>query len=131
MKDFYGERIIRAVHPAKFRKHPLLFLIVSALILVYGIGIVFILIWWIIILSETLIITDKRVIYRKGIFSRDEMEIPHSQIGTITIHQNLLDLFLDIGTIKIASAGTSGYEMALEGMPSPGNLKHLIDANQH
>lgn len=130
MNTFHQERDLYTTHPAMFRKHPVLFLLTMALVLAYGLGLVILFIWWIRVSCKTLIITNRRVIYKTGIFSKDETEIPHSQIGTIQIHKGFWESVFGVGTISIAATGTSGFELTLPDMPDPGRIKHLIDANQ-
>lgn len=131
MSNFRHDPVLYQTHPAMFRKHPILFLVCLALVMMYGIGLLLLLIWWTRVSFKTLTITRKRVIYKEGFFSNNETEIPHSQIGTIQIHQNFWEHIFGVGTIEIAAAGTSGYELKLSGMPEPVKIQHLIDANQY
>jgi uncharacterized membrane protein YdbT with pleckstrin-like domain len=130
MNTFQQEQVLYKTHPAMFGKHPILFSISMALVLAYGLGLIILMIWWIRVSCQTLIITSKRVIYKKGFFSKDEMEIPHSQIGIIQIHKGFWENIFGVGTIAIAATGTSGFELTLDGMPDPGRIKRIIDANQ-
>jgi uncharacterized membrane protein YdbT with pleckstrin-like domain len=130
-----NERVLCKVHPAMFRKHPILFLITLGLVFVYGLGLVILFVWWLLwrltVAHKVLIVTNHRTIYRHGLFSRDETEIPHSQVGTINIHQGFFESIVDIGSIAIASAGTSGFEITVSGLPSPNKIKLIIDRNQY
>jgi uncharacterized membrane protein YdbT with pleckstrin-like domain len=115
------------VHPSMWRSNPLLFLLSLVLVLFFGVGLVILLVWWIKSQNTTLIVTDKRTILQEGILSRNTNEVMHSHVRNIQISQNPMQRVFDIGTIKIASAGTGDIEISASGIPSPNRIKAVID----
>ncbi len=115
------------VHPSMWRSNPLLFLLYLCLILLFGVGILLLLIWWIKSQNTTLIVTDKRTILQQGLLSRYTNEVMHVHIRNIQIQQNMMERLFNIGTIKIASAGTGDIEISVSGIPAPNRIKATID----
>ncbi|MGD1713351.1 PH domain-containing protein [Hydrocoleum sp. CS-953] len=115
------------VHPSMWRSNPLLFILYLCLILLFGVGILLLLIWWIKSQNTTLIVTDKRTILQQGLLSRYTNEVMHVHIRNIQIQQNMMERLFNIGTIKIASAGTGDIEISISGIPAPNRIKATID----
>ena len=115
------------VHPSMWRSNPFLFLLSLVLILCFGAGLVILFIWWIKSQNTTLIVTDKRTILQQGILSRHTNEVMHSHVRNIQINQSPMQRLFNIGTIKIASAGTGDIEISADGIPSPNRIKAVID----
>ena len=115
------------VHPSMWRSNPLLFFLYLCLILLFGVGIFLLLIWWIKSQNTTLIVTDKRTILQQGLLSRYTNEVMHVHIRNIQIQQNMMERLFNIGTIKIASAGTGDIEISVSGIPAPNRIKATID----
>ncbi|HQH79380.1 MAG TPA: PH domain-containing protein, partial [Synergistaceae bacterium] len=53
-----------------------------------------------------------------GFFSKSSTEIKIRDIKTIEVHQTLIDRLLGVGEIRLATAGTAGWEVV---------VKHLLD----
>ncbi|MCL2934510.1 MAG: PH domain-containing protein [Trichodesmium sp. MAG_R03] len=51
----------------------------------------------------------------------------HTHIRNIQIQQNMIERLFNIGTIKIASAGTGDIEITVSGIPAPNRIKAVID----
>lgn len=77
--------------------------------------------------SVSLIITEQRITLKQGLLSRSTNDLYHTNVSNIRISQNLIERILDVGTIEIATAATSGYEITVEGIPDPRNIKTLIE----
>ena|SRR5208337_1614363 len=58
------ERVLYMAHPLMFRNQPILFLLGVAAIALWGLGLVFLLIWWLQTLGTTLTVTDRRTVLR-------------------------------------------------------------------
>ena len=114
-------------HPSMWRSNPLLFIIYLCMILLFGLGLLFLLVWWIKSKNTTLIVTDKRTILRQGLLSRYTNEVMHTHIRNIQIQQNMIERLFNIGTIKIASAGTGDIEITVSDIPAPNRIKAVID----
>lgn len=115
------------VHPSMWRSNPLLFLLCLVLILAYGAGLLLLLVWWVKTKNTTLIVTDKRTILQTGLLSRHTNEVVHVHIRNIQIQQNPIERLFNIGTLKIASAGTGDIEISVSGIPGPNRIKSIID----
>ncbi|MDY7004790.1 MAG: PH domain-containing protein [Cyanobacteriota bacterium] len=115
------------VHPSMWRSSPLLFIAYLCLILLFGIGLIFLLIWWIKSKNTTLIVTDKRTILQQSLLSRYTNEVMHAHIRNIQVQQSMMERLFNTGTIKIASAGTGDIEITVSGIPAPNRIKSVID----
>ena len=63
-------------------------------------------------------ITDQYIIIKSGVFTKSKTTIPFSRIQNISIVQGVFDRMFDLHTIKIETAGKSGYpESASAGLP--------------
>lgn len=140
------EKTLFSAHPAMFKYKPLSFsfcklVAIAGLVLPFVIedfswvmgGILFasgalcLLIWWINTLLITLTITEKRTIFQKGFFSRHINEVFHSNIRNIEIEQSLIQRMFNVGTLRIASAAHSGFEIEISGIKNPLMLKDMIN----
>ncbi|NES88226.1 MAG: PH domain-containing protein [Okeania sp. SIO2B9] len=115
------------INPSMWRSNPLLFIAYLCLILLFGIGLIFLLIWWIKSKNTTLIVTDKRTILQQGLLSRCTNEVMHAHIRNIQVQQSMMERLFNTGTIKIASAGTGDIEITVSGIPAPNRIKTVID----
>ncbi|NOZ75187.1 MAG: PH domain-containing protein [FCB group bacterium] len=66
------------------------------------------------------IIEDDRITIHKGILTKQQQNIPYRAITDFLLHRSLYDRFLELGTIRIQTAGQSitatGYEGQLSGL---------------
>ncbi|MEY2979381.1 MAG: hypothetical protein RLZZ435_3520 [Cyanobacteriota bacterium] len=124
------EKILYNSHPAMLRNNPLLFVLASAAILLYGLGLLIFLAWWFEISDKTLIVSDRRVIYKEGFFRHSEIDIPLSQVSTVVIKQGIWQTLFRVGDLCFGGPATSGYEIEVKGFPYPYRIKHLILANR-
>lgn len=118
------------IHPAMFRNRPILFIIALVTVPIYGIGILIFLGWWISVLGETLIVTNKRTIYRRGIISKYTNEVLHSDIRNVEVGQSATQRILGVGNIGISSAGQAGIEIEMSGISNPQSVANLIDKHR-
>ena len=115
------------IHPSMFRNRPILFIIALVTVPVYGIGLLIFLGWWISVLGETLIVTNKRTIYRRGIVSKYTNEVLHSNIRAVEVGQSAIQRILGVGNIGISSAGQADIEIEISGIRDPQSVANLID----
>jgi uncharacterized membrane protein YdbT with pleckstrin-like domain len=54
------------------------------------------------------VLTDRRVIYRTGVFAKRGVEIPLPRINNINFHQGMVDRLVGAGSLEIQSAGQDG-----------------------
>ena len=121
------ERALYMAHPSMFRNRPIVFLVEVAAIALWGIGLVFLLLWWFQTLGTTLTVTDRRTIYRRGLLSKHTSEIMHCDVRNLLIDQTFFQRIFGVGTVGISSSGQAGIEIQAEGMPQPYKIKQLID----
>lgn len=122
-----NETSLYQAHPAMFRNHPLGFILSLLLIAFYGLGLVILLVWWLRVLGTMLIVSNERVTLREGILSKHTNEVYLSDIRNVQIRQGVLQRLFGVGTIGIATAGHSGVEIAVAGLPNPQKIKDILD----
>jgi len=124
-----AEKTLYETHPSMWRNNPLGFLL-AVLLCAVGVGILILLYWWLQTLGTTLIITDQRSTLRKGILSKYTNDVRHSSVRNVQISQSFLQRMFGVGKIGISSAGQSGLEIEVAGVPNPEKVKRLIDDNR-
>ena len=65
-----AEQVLYDSHPAMFGNRPIWFVVCLLLVPVFGIGLFFLLSWWIGTLGTKLTVTNDQTTLRKGIFSK-------------------------------------------------------------
>lgn len=100
-----GESVVYEGHISLWHLAPLLVL-GAALLLVFGIGLIFWLIAYIRYKTTELAITSKRVVAKFGFISRNTVEINISKVESIQVHQDILGRIFNYGSLVIAGAGT-------------------------
>ena len=125
-----GERILYEAHPSMFRNRPVGFVISIVLIPVLGLGLIILLIWWLKCFSTTFTVTNERITLRKGILSKYTNEVYHTDVRNVRINQSLFQRIFGVGAIDISTAGSGGVEIAVGGMPNPGEVKNIIDQHR-
>jgi len=109
-----------------FRNNPFGF-IVSVALIIAGIGVLILFMWWLSCIGTTLTVTDKRTTLRKGILSKNITDVYHSDIRNVQLNQGLMQRIFNVGAIAIASAGTGAHEIVVSGLPDPEKIKDFID----
>ena len=117
------------VSPSMWRTNPIWFLI-AVLLVVVGVGIVILLIWWLICKSTRLEVTTKRTIVTTGLLSKSTNEVRHSDVRNIRVNQTFLQRVLNCGTLAISSAGQSEMEILVTGIPDPQGIAETIRKHQ-
>ncbi len=79
---------------------------------------------WIIRMTTEIVVTDKRVIHKIGLFSRATEEMNISQVETVDVHQSILGRILGYGAVFIRGSG-SGWE-PLRMVASPLQMRNAI-----
>jgi uncharacterized membrane protein YdbT with pleckstrin-like domain len=72
-------------------------------------------------MSTELAVTNKRVIYKSGLISRNTMELNHAKIESIREEQGVLDRLFDCGSLVIE--GTGGGKEYLRNIDAPLTFK--------
>jgi len=134
-----GERVLAIGHLHwSIHRHALLLLIVALLILIasfwapqpggpagvrivaLGIAIIGLLMFLVTSIrrrSTEIVVTDRRVIYKRGIVSRHTVEMNVSKIEAVDIEQSLTARLLDYGTIMIHGTGADIEPLQRIGQP--------------
>ena len=89
-------------------------------------GILLILGAWIKRQSTEIVVTDRRVIYKRGLLSRHTVEMNVSKIETVDVEQGLGGRIWGYGTLLIRGTG-AGFE-PLVGVASPLGIRNAIVA---
>ncbi len=67
--------------------------------------------------TTELAVTDRRVIYKTGIFQRHSMEMNRSKVETIGVNQSILGRILGYGTVSVRGTGGSFEPIPFIGDP--------------
>ncbi|MEY3880724.1 MAG: hypothetical protein RIQ94_1520 [Pseudomonadota bacterium] len=76
------------------------------------------------IFSTEIFVTNKRVIFKKGLIRRNINELTLLKIENVRLHQDIIERIFDIGTLSIE--GTGGGHIMIEGIDAPMVLHHGI-----
>lgn len=76
--------------------------------------------------SKKLLIHEERVVVKEGVLSRNTTEVFIEDIRTVDTSQGLIQRIVGIGDVRIATAGTAGYEDVIPGLPEPKKLKRTV-----
>lgn len=125
------EPILYHAHPAMFRNNPVLFVLYILLIPVLGLGLILLIVWWIQTLGTTLTVTNDQTTLRKGILSKYTNDVFHENVRNIQVRQSFFQRMFNVGWIGISSAGQSGVEIEVRGIPDPERVKQIIDDHRN
>jgi membrane protein YdbS with pleckstrin-like domain len=75
--------------------------------------------------STSLVVTDRRLISRSGVFVRNGREIPLLALTDISYHQSLLERIIGAGDVLLESAGRQGHEVFPD-LPRPARIQQAI-----
>ena len=81
--------------------------------------------WWI----TEIAVTDRRVIYKKGLVRRQTNEMNMDKVESVKINQSILGRLLDYGDVPILGTG-EGFE-TLRTIASPIELRNSITGTAH
>jgi uncharacterized membrane protein YdbT with pleckstrin-like domain len=81
--------------------------------------------WWVIEIA----VTDRRVIYKKGLIRRETNEMNMDKVESVQIDQSILGRMLDYGDVRILGTG-EGFE-TLRTLASPIELRNSITGTTH
>jgi membrane protein YdbS with pleckstrin-like domain len=87
-------------------------------------GLLLLLAAWVRRRATEIVVTDRRVIFKRGVLSRHTVEMNVSKIETVDVEQGLAGRIWDYGTLLIRGTG-AGFE-PLAGVGSPIALRNAI-----
>lgn len=111
-------------HPSMFKSRPLVF-ILCVILIPAVVGIVALFVWWLFNRATTVTVGEERIALDRGLLSKEHTEIELSSIRTVKIDQSLLDRLLDVGTLRIYTAGDTP-ELEMKGLPEPTRLREVL-----
>jgi uncharacterized membrane protein YdbT with pleckstrin-like domain len=76
-------------------------------------------------LTTQYVITNERVVYRAGVFSRSGIEIPLESITNVSFGQTFVERIIRSGDLVIESAGEGGQSRYAD-IPDPEGMQRLI-----
>lgn len=79
---------------------------------------------------ESLTITTRRSIWRRGILVKNVSEVEHEDIRNIQVSQGVTDQILRVGRVSISSAGQNDMEITIPGVPKPSEIVDLVRQQQ-
>ena len=82
-------------------------LLLGAILLVVGIGLLFLIAAWIKVHSTEIAITNRRVIAKFGFIRRHTIEINLEKVESLRVEQGMMGRFLNFGTIFIGGTGSA------------------------
>jgi len=72
------------------------------------------------------VLTDRRVIRRRGVIGLSIVEAPLSRIQNSAIYAHLLERLLGLGSIGFATSGSSGFEVVWHMIGDPGDVHRKV-----
>jgi uncharacterized membrane protein YdbT with pleckstrin-like domain len=129
MKPSNEEVTLYDENPSMFRNRPVEF-IVTALLCIVLVGFIIFFVWWLRCKGTQLTITSERTRLRKGILSKSITEVWHQDVRNVQLNQTFFQRLLGVGSLGISSAGQSGLEISVAGIPDPERVKDLIDRHR-
>ena len=81
-------------------------------------------------ITTNLTITNDRIIYRHGVFSRQVMEIPIERVNNVLLHQGFLERMFSNGDLSIESGGEDGRQDFAH-VRDPARVQGLIHAQMN
>lgn len=113
-------------HPTMFADEPGRF-ILACLLVPFAVGIVWLIVWYVINRSTIVIIDDERVSMRRGVFSKENIEVEMRLIRTVRVDQTFVDRIFNCGILKIYTAGDLP-DIEQGGLPNPTKLRTVLRA---
>jgi uncharacterized membrane protein YdbT with pleckstrin-like domain len=96
------------------------------LLLLFGLGLLFIVYALLDRNTRIYTLTNRRVMSKVGIISRQVHEVGIRDIRAINVKQGILERVFGLGTVEVGSAGTAGIEVKFVGISSPVGVRDMI-----
>jgi uncharacterized membrane protein YdbT with pleckstrin-like domain len=90
-----------------------------------GLGIVRLAIWWIATKLDRLVIKADEIVWTHGLITKQYTEINMGSVRTVRVSQSILQRVVNAGDVTIFTSGDLP-ELAVKGLPSPGAIRGLI-----
>ena len=119
MDELYSES------PVIFKNNPVVFIFLVCTV----VGILILIPWRIKNKSTKLIVTNEKILFEKGLLSKERSEININNVRSIKIKQTFSNRIFGTGSIQVFSAGDVP-EFEASGMPDPNKVRELINNAQ-
>ncbi|WP_169977314.1 PH domain-containing protein [Tautonia rosea] len=147
------ERVLLVLHPAVLKRRifqttaSILVIIAGSIAMIWGlgstnpwlgwggltavvIGALDLLYWWFKSLFVTLSVTNRRTILRTGLFAKSTSEVNHDDVRNLQIDQSVIARMLNIGDLRVSSAGQDTIEIRAKAIPDPEAVAAIIREHQ-
>jgi hypothetical protein len=94
-----------------------------------GVGLIVFLVEWINGISTELAVTNKRVIAKRGLVSRQTLELNLAKVETIAVDQTIFGRLLGYGTVTVI--GTGGTEETFKFIEDPLAFRKAVQSQSH
>lgn len=121
--------VVYEAHPAMFRAHPFWFILFVLLIAAFGLGLLFLLYWYIKTRATSLTITANDLLYERGILSKERLAVSLRHVRSVQVNQTFVNRILGVGTIEISTAGDEP-EFTVADLPDPHEVREAISRAQ-
>ncbi len=97
--------------------------------LVIGAGVLFL--WGTLIpflrwLTTQFVFTNRRIITREGLISRDGKDMPLAKVNNVSYHVSLMGRILNYGTLEVESANSDDGDLRIDDVPNVEKVQRLI-----
>ncbi len=96
---------------------------------VFGIGLIFLLVAWIKSVTTELAVTSKRVVSKRGLISRQTMEMNLAKVEAIGVDQSIIGRLLGYGTVTVV--GTGGTKEPFPYIAAPLDFRRVVQAQSY
>jgi uncharacterized membrane protein YdbT with pleckstrin-like domain len=96
----------------------------TIVVIAFGVGSLHLLVAWIKRQTTEIAVTDRRVIYKTGLFARRTLEMNMDKVESVDVRQGVFGRMLDYGTVLIRGTG-AGIE-PLDNIAMPLALRNAI-----
>ena len=117
-------RIRYETSPLMFRSSPITF-IFWLLTIPLIIGAVALLFWYVSNRCNRVVVTDKTVMHKRGVFSKVASQVSIPSIRTVNVHQSLVERMFNTGSIALYTAGDRP-EIVVNGIDDPESFRRLL-----
>ncbi len=81
------------------------------------------LLWW---RNNYLALTNRSVVRRKGVFTKEERAVPLNQVQDVSISYGIIRRILGHGDVEIETAGSAGTEIVMQNIDKPEEFRALV-----
>lgn len=131
MRKYQGQKVLYFNYPAMFLSNPIRWVFYLLLVFALGFGLILYALWWFEAFSKRLVLTEEEAIFIKGVLNTSTTEIRLSDIRAVEVDQSFWGKLVGIGAVRIASAGSDGWEIEINGLPQPNKVRRIINSGRH